>query len=317
MPNAANSWGLLSEQHPREQGLKLFSQQGNVADEVFQSNIQENKDWNLTVTNPFLGSGKLSEQHPREQGLKLQGLRDGGTFDLLSEQHPREQGLKHKFSSDYNVIVWGFQSNIQENKDWNVTGSRSCPDAEANFQSNIQENKDWNCARRIRSRHRFAFQSNIQENKDWNSKRRIQNCNFRFFQSNIQENKDWNSKIRIPGLRYRPLSEQHPREQGLKLCFNADFCSVQKNFQSNIQENKDWNEASKGMTAWGAETFRATSKRTRIETNYKHRHKPYRQAFRATSKRTRIETRNFDKMLDEAKATFRATSKRTRIETCQ
>jgi len=35
------------------------------------------------------------------------------------------------------------------------------------------------------------------------------------------------------------LSEQHPREQGLKLVVYRDGSLVVQSFQSNIQENKD------------------------------------------------------------------------------
>jgi len=61
----------LSEQHPREQGLKLV----------------------FTELPP--GVIDLSEQHPREQGLKLLKQPEDSYYYLeLSEQHPREQGLK-------------------------------------------------------------------------------------------------------------------------------------------------------------------------------------------------------------------------------
>jgi len=62
--------------------------------------------------------------------------------------------------------------------------------------------------------------------------------------------------------------------------------------------------------------FRATSKRTRIETPENSRGARWRvRPFRATSKRTRIETK-LDPFARQIWATpFRATSKRTRIET--
>jgi len=61
----------LSEQHPREQGLKLV--------------FRHRKERKLF----------LSEQHPREQGLKLLKQPEDSYYYLeLSEQHPREQGLK-------------------------------------------------------------------------------------------------------------------------------------------------------------------------------------------------------------------------------
>jgi len=61
------------------------------------------------------------------------------------------------------------------------------------------------------------------------------------------------------------LSEQHPREQGLK--------------------HQDLDEALHFLDA-----FRATSKRTRIETPFRHNFTFSILTFRATSKRTRIET---------------------------
>jgi len=106
----------LSEQHPREQGLKPI------------------------VSLTYLPVLILSEQHPREQGLKhvvapiiaspigsfratskrtrietgLQGTSSPGLW--LSEQHPREQGLKLTTTDGIRVDT-NFQSNIQENKD--------------------------------------------------------------------------------------------------------------------------------------------------------------------------------------------------------
>ena len=110
------------------------------------------------------------------------------------------------------------------------------------------------------------------------------------FQSNIQENKDWNSRGWETG--------------GRSICF-----------QSNIQENKDWNTSSPLITTLSFEAFRATSKRTRIETLLgPGLARMQRQTFRATSKRTRIETA----LVASDHGTvlpFRATSKRTRIET--
>jgi len=85
----------LSEQHPREQGLK-----------------HDVSLWEVSAV------GILSEQHPREQGLKL-ACKPGDALlrDILSEQHPREQGLKLvDVGTDENTTTL-FQSNIQENKD--------------------------------------------------------------------------------------------------------------------------------------------------------------------------------------------------------
>ena len=144
--------------------MKIF--QYSVKD--FQSKIQENKDWNsgcesspsgnhssfratskrTRIETPWRQVWKeplntLSEQHPREQGLKpVRGV-DEDRLPLLSEQHPREQGLKLAWWIDQETGYPIFQSNIQENKDWNFFAVRRDP-AKSHFQSNIQENKDWN-----------------------------------------------------------------------------------------------------------------------------------------------------------------------------
>ena len=135
------------------------------------------------------------------------------------------------------------------------------------FQSNIQENKDWNLWHPEVWRYSPPFQSNIQENKDWNSIFQMLHIDrpdlseqhpreqglkqdyevvvggwVASFQSNIQENKDWNisSNQRFCG-NPRRLSEQHPREQGLKPTKVRLVWFMILAFQSNIQENKDWN----------------------------------------------------------------------------
>jgi len=61
------------------------------------------------------------------------------------------------------------------------------------------------------------------------------------FQSNIQENKDWNIEVYGYSRVYERLSEQHPREQGLKPWRIPQRRALWLSFQSNIQENKDWN----------------------------------------------------------------------------
>ena len=86
----------------------------------FQSNIQENKDWNCNGNNYPGDSSSLSEQHPREQGLKRFGHFKPLLKVGLSEQHPREQGLKHYTTERMVSKHTIFQSNIQENKDWNL-----------------------------------------------------------------------------------------------------------------------------------------------------------------------------------------------------
>ena len=103
-----------------------------------------------------------------------------------------------------------FQSNIQDNKDWNTPLMPILP-LKTLFQSNIQDNKDWNydlsgqwliC--------QSLFQSNIQDNKDWNQVLHFFTVSCTTFQSNIQDNKDWNM-ISEHGSSPSNLSEQHPR----------------------------------------------------------------------------------------------------------
>jgi len=84
---------MLSEQHPREQGLKL------------EKLYAERK--------PFA----LSEQHPREQGLKhvlyFEYMVSYLSFRATSKR-TRIETLEFNRSIHYNRL---FQSNIQENKD--------------------------------------------------------------------------------------------------------------------------------------------------------------------------------------------------------
>ena len=87
---------------------------------------------------------QLSEQHPREQGLKLANPTLFGTvkpaFRATSKRTRIETGFRTQFLS---LKRYRFQSNIQENKDWNRERLRRRRRGRA-FQSNIQENKDWN-----------------------------------------------------------------------------------------------------------------------------------------------------------------------------
>ncbi len=186
----------------------------------------------------------LSEQHPREQGLKLKRPGPAVNYPVtpLSEQHPREQGLK--------------------------------------LTSSIWPRLPWYAFRATSKRTRIET---IPQWDFW--------IPVRLFQSNIQENKDWNSVSSTPlTTPVTRLSEQHPREQGLK------------RERTLIVKRSSY-------------PFRATSKRTRIETVYSLGKPSYQMSsFRATSKRTRIETGFVDRTGGGPSA-FRATSKRTRIET--
>jgi len=260
----------------------------------FQSNIQENKDWNR------------SHASWRQR------------VDRLSEQHPREQGLKPLIRQGVRVTGWDFQSNIQENKDWNRRKYRYHIHSNRPFRATSKRTRiETKTDRPSLQWYQFLFQSNIQENKDWNRQTIwLLRAPGPHFQSNIQENKDWNYMT----IRHRPLSiylseqhpreqglkpnsgrwfkwvlktlsEQHPREQGLKPNSGRWFKWVLKTlseqhpreqglkhaptggnmlffapFQSNIQENKDWNLIESLGNVSTTATFRATSKRTRIET---------------------------------------------------
>ncbi len=111
----------------------------------------------------------------------------------------------------------GFESNIQDNKDWNSTRNSRSRNAPASFESNIQDNKDWNPGERhwsdlwsgcLRATSRITrietgvavliaerfheFESNIQDNKDWNEVSKDAKTTKTGFESNIQDNKDWN-----------------------------------------------------------------------------------------------------------------------------
>jgi len=84
----------LSEQHPREQGLKLGI-------------------WKASVP-----GATLSEQHPREQGLKLHSLTrlKPMTFSAFraTSKRTRIETILVSSKGDPGIV---FQSNIQENKD--------------------------------------------------------------------------------------------------------------------------------------------------------------------------------------------------------
>ena len=333
---------MLSEQHPREQGLKPNYPKSNFKPYMaFQSNIQENKDWNQLFLSRESFSVPLSEQHPREQGLKQTPGISGTLPVILSEQHPREQGLKppYTFSVTINPNAH-FQSNIQENKDWNNRLILSSEAEETPFRATSKRTRieTWHNSTLLISL--WLFQSNIQENKDLNismnlssnacvaafratSKRTRIETPFSwpdsiipvFFQSNIQENKDWNWDITKEAFSPNPLSEQHPREQGLKLGIPTQPASPFRLSEQHPRE-QGLKHCRYDTSHVPSHSFRATSKRTRIETNYPPTIQVIQVAFRATSKRTRIETWWVSYAIGTGKTvSFRATSKRTRIET--
>ena len=160
-----------------------------------------------------------------------------------------------------------FQSDIQENKDWNCSGTTTIS-SELYFQSDIQENKDWNCiVMDIRVSFATLFQSDIQENKDWNLYTLLHTAYFHLpFRATSKRTRIETKSVPVLYHRSFCLSERHPREQGLKLpqllsrCLSVDaFRATSKrtrsettqnttvfsdidHFQSDIQENKDWNK---------------------------------------------------------------------------
>ena len=159
----------------------------------FQSNIQENKDWN--------SAGYTGALSPR-------------AFRATSKRTRIETGkiLEQFFNSLYTFRATSKRTRI-ETRIWGP-GNRT----RHNFQSNIQENKDWNSlvtskTLRVPSAFRATSKRTRIETRIWGPGNRTRHN----FQSNIQENKDWNNTfLEINTSSPLLLSEQHPREQGLK-----------------------------------------------------------------------------------------------------
>jgi len=87
------------------------------------------------------------------------------------------------------------------------------------------------------------------------------------------------------------LTELHPTKQGLKPPAYAAIVVIAVNLQSYIQQNKDWNCMYIPLPDYALS------------------------AYRATSNKTRIETQGTKQLLIQLIATYRATSNKTRIET--
>jgi len=172
-PTQIHTLWRVSEQHPWKQGLKhrcrvpLFSGAGRLRATSMktriethfrpartanllrsQSNIHENKDWNLRYTTTPAGpAASQSNIHENKDWNAYAPLLSPVPFPV-SEQHPWKQGLKHSDASMYAYGCIPSQSNIHENKDWN-TVPIGPPRAGMVSQSNIHENKDWNIRRNL------------------------------------------------------------------------------------------------------------------------------------------------------------------------
>ena len=255
----------LSEQHPREQGLKHISYLVAAGICNFQSNIQENKDWNrlfLDIYDPVIPAFRATSKRTRiETGpwhttwppvspfratskrtrIETRYLRSRQQRYWLSEQHPREQGLKHGFSAGETLSHQVFQSNIQENKDWNFADGDNTSSAVPLSEQHPREQGL-----------KLPFSPtalNIRATFRATSKR-----------TRIETTAGYTGVHR-----HQSLSEQHPREQGLK---RATEDAINKRIFLSEQHPRE--QGLKPSTVWVTFTrraaFRATSKRTRIET---------------------------------------------------
>jgi len=112
------SAGLLSEQHPREQGLKQVT-----GETIYFAN-------------------RLSEQHPREQGLKLYLIMTTEnycrTFRATSKRTRIETKLE---TADVYLAQHTFRATSKRTR-IETFFVKIRPDKTLDFQSNIQENKD-------------------------------------------------------------------------------------------------------------------------------------------------------------------------------
>jgi len=273
---------------------------------------------------------------------RIETSRGAGLIPLflrVSEQHPWKQGLKPDRSLTTRTCLTRSQSNIHENKDWNlcVCQYSICPvsclratsmktrietrlwdprcSRSGRSQSNIHENKDWNsvtelssvaeygrlratsmktrietterdwteiavrCLRATSMKTRietsFPYQRNgsrrkVSEQHPWKQGLKLLwiysiQCDVSRSQSNIHENKDWNLPLRRGENPDWLVSEQHPWKQGLKPYGRFTVSGRALTSQSNIHENKDWNLL---MLTCGISwtRLRATSMKTRIET---------------------------------------------------
>ena len=132
----------LSEQHPREQGLKPSLRLSILKMlQAFRATSKRTRietQVSLIVTDVEI---QLSEQHPREQGLKHSTCYTIWNTASLSEQHPREQGLKLAYAPNTILIQEAFRATSKRTRIETVAAFED-GDVPHHFQSNIQENKD-------------------------------------------------------------------------------------------------------------------------------------------------------------------------------
>ena len=282
----------LSEQHPREQGLKRIACTSCTPPGApFQSNIQENKDWN-TARAPRLPARpdfQSNIQENKDWNRKRWATNDTDqTFRATSKRTRIETSSASRIWMNFSPA---FRATSKRTRiETARRAGRPVPDR--SFQSNIQENKDWNCqdgyttAWTIHTFRATSKRTRIETTYVvlvlWHS-----GSTFRATSKRTRIE----TRRRYLSIWYFRLSEQHPREQGLKHMITGIDVPVE------------------------IKTFRATSKRTRIETTICTIYPTCYPSFRATSKRTRIETTYVVLVLWHSGSTFRATSKRTRIET--
>ncbi len=258
---------VLSEQHPREQGLKhQFAGRGTVQDAAFRATSKRTRieTSSMMLLSMIMNSAfRATSKRTRIETCKSNSIWYDKTAFRATSKRTRIETVKDAVCA---LRRWNFQSNIQENKDWNTEPACLPGHHFPAFRATSKRTRIETLTENVAKLQKEFFQSNIQENKDWNpilypaqpgspytfratSKRtRIETrfdhrCTLyiRRFQSNIQENKDWNYQSMSVHGTTCGLSEQHPREQGLKQVHRGPGCSV-------------------------TPAFRATSKRTRIET---------------------------------------------------
>jgi len=205
----------LSEQHPREQGLKLrIQERGTVEGAPFRATSKRTRIETANAAVARNAISRLSEQHPREQGLKPIECPGFHLFQAsfratskrtrietsrrrrspgprpLSEQHPREQGLKQD----------RLPTRVSHLTPFRATSKRT------------------------------RIETTI--------------CTiYHIYRSSLSEQHPREQGLKLLTHILKPpsnlLSEQHPREQGLKLQCGGVARVPYTVFQSNIQENKD------------------------------------------------------------------------------
>ena len=304
----------LSERHPEKQGLKhVLEDKYCRIEQTFRASSRKTRietELHGATHTPW----NLSERHPEKQGLKpFTGAFHAGS-SFLSERHPEKQGLKLEDTQVRLRLKSAFRASSRKTR----------------IETLLPEGGDFLL---------HLFQSVIQKNKDWNCQYSPSTSRISFFQSVIQKNKDWNSagSLTIPGGIC--LSERHPEKQGLKLkkrvlkpCTLPRFQSViQKNkdwnppdpaiwnpaesgFQSVIQKNKDWNW-SPGPRPCVRSTFRASSRKTRIETPEKGNNRRVRVLFQSVIQKNKDWNISVPCGVKVVFEPFRASSRKTRIET--